>query len=520
MASPASMSSLDRPSTHNSPRKRLAESFSGSPRTAMLGARPSTTSSSPSKPTARSSKVMFEQPGSGTLLRARTLLRVDPPMALRMPERRSKTDHADIFSVNRTAQLYDVDGEVVTLKSPGRRSRGVGSGAGSSASSSSPSLIHSPVRDLVRGHRSIRDYEFLVQACQRAGKTRLESQAYYKLSILYENERRTRGAASALKSFLNVSRRLQDYDSEVLALNSLGILLYKMGGDHTVEAAECHAQHFEIGEPVGKFIAEINLGMCCAAQEQWSNSLDHFKDALQFAIRLGNVEGESISLANVAWAAENAGDLETARTCFERHIELAESLGDRKSIPDAYHDLGKVRFPPICCFQSNIASSSNTCVCLVDVYLSHWLRLRTKWVTINQLFISLKRHESMRRRFDCIYYLTCHNGMLSLMTSLVYVWPCSNRKMLNKKRKMQLCRLESLRQQCRWTGTWRSLQNQCPQDARRHIFRIICHDDSYSMASVTFLLATTMMMRWKSDFVSISILSFPRWFLSIWIFFF
>eukprot|EP01028_Stygiella_incarcerata_P004391 TRINITY_DN19599_c0_g1_i1.p1 TRINITY_DN19599_c0_g1~~TRINITY_DN19599_c0_g1_i1.p1 ORF type:complete len:515 (+),score=112.32 TRINITY_DN19599_c0_g1_i1:162-1706(+) len=345
MTSPLSMSSLDRPSTHNSPRKRLAESFSGSPRSAMLSARPSTTSSSPSRPTGTArttSKVVFEQPGSAPLLRARTLLRVEPPMALRMPERDRKSDHADIFSVDRTAQLYDVDGEVVTLKSPGRRSRGVSSGMGSSVGSSSPSLMHSSVRDLVRGHRSIRDFEFLAQACQRAGKTRLESQAYYKLSVLYENEGRTRSAASALRSFLNVSRRLHDYDSEVLALNSLGILLYHMGGDRLVEAVECHSQHFEIGEPIGKFIAEINLGMCYAAQEQWSNSLDHFKDALQFAIRLGNVEGESISLANVAWAAENVGDYETARTCFERHIELAESLGDRNSIPDAYHELGKI----------------------------------------------------------------------------------------------------------------------------------------------------------------------------------
>ena len=62
----------------------------------------------------------------------------------------------------------------------------------------------------------MRDYQLLAEACQRAGKARMEGHAYYKQGeLLAVNKETLPQSAKYFKKYLNICRRLNDLQGEV-----------------------------------------------------------------------------------------------------------------------------------------------------------------------------------------------------------------------------------------------------------------------------------------------------------------
>lgn len=278
-------------------------------------------------------------------LRAGVPKRVEEPghMSFDSPKRRTQDVLADTYSAFHSAQAVDLDGETVTLvMSPPRH-----------ALRSAPEEVsHHPLRHSDHDSapakqgpvkkKSIVDYQLLSKACARAGRTRMEGQAHYGMAVLLEQQGQLHRAADAYRKFLSISRKTRDMESEVLALNSLGIVCQTIGDPpHLEEAIQHHEDHGNLcaQDAHGRFISHINLGLCFQALGDHERAMIHHKEALAHAVRLGNVDGESCALANIAHVGTHAGDLNTAKACMERHLSLSETLQDHHGGTDAVQEL-------------------------------------------------------------------------------------------------------------------------------------------------------------------------------------
>jgi tetratricopeptide (TPR) repeat protein len=188
----------------------------------------------------------------------------------------------------------------------------------------------------------MRDYQLLAEACQRAGKARMEGHAYYKQGeLLAVNKETLPQSAKYFKKYLNICRRLNDLQGEAKALNCIGIAHQEIGGtEHLQHALEYHRQHSEISDAAGIFIANTNMGLIYGQLDNWSRAIEHHKQALQYAVRAGDRQAESLALANLGLMGRSQGDLNTAKVCMERHLELAHTLSDETAAVQANEQLG------------------------------------------------------------------------------------------------------------------------------------------------------------------------------------
>lgn len=188
----------------------------------------------------------------------------------------------------------------------------------------------------------LKDYQLLAEACQRAGRARMEGHAYYKIGeLLAKNKATLPKSVTYFKRYLNLSRRLNDLQGEAKALNCLGIVHHEMGGESNYHIAmEYHRQHAEIADAAGIFIANTNLGLLHAKLGDTAAATEAHKQALQYAVRAGDRAAESLALVNLGQAGAQKGDFATARVCVERHLELSTTLHDNPSSCEAYEQLG------------------------------------------------------------------------------------------------------------------------------------------------------------------------------------
>lgn len=190
----------------------------------------------------------------------------------------------------------------------------------------------------------LRDYQLLAEACQRAGRARMEAHAYYKIAELLSADKESRPkSVGYFKRYLNLSRRLNDLQGEAKALNCLGIVHYELGGQENLhQALDYHRQHAEIADAAGIFIANTNMGLAHRKLGDHQSAIDCFKHTLKYAVRAGDRAAESLALANLGQAGSTVGDFATARVCVERHLELSAALNDVASSCEAYEQLGSL----------------------------------------------------------------------------------------------------------------------------------------------------------------------------------
>eukprot|EP01006_Ploeotia_vitrea_P009555 TRINITY_DN22760_c0_g1_i1.p1 TRINITY_DN22760_c0_g1~~TRINITY_DN22760_c0_g1_i1.p1 ORF type:complete len:434 (+),score=35.83 TRINITY_DN22760_c0_g1_i1:113-1414(+) len=195
---------------------------------------------------------------------------------------------------------------------------------------------HLPAKPMV-----MRDYQLLAEACQRAGKARMEGHAYYKMGELLARAGETLGkSVGYFQKYLNVCRRLNDLQGEAKALNCIGIAYQEIGGNKNLHTAlEYHRQHAEISDAAGIFIANTNMGLIHGLLQDWARAIEHHKQALQYAYRAGDNQAQALALANLGLMGRSQGDLQSAQICMERHLELATTLKDDTASAQAYEQL-------------------------------------------------------------------------------------------------------------------------------------------------------------------------------------
>lgn len=187
----------------------------------------------------------------------------------------------------------------------------------------------------------------LALACRRAGLRRSEGVTLLASGVKYDN------MGAKLKANVCYERVLQlKYDTfasgqgdtttdpqlRSLAHNHLGANLQEMG--QWAAAAEQHRSQCQLGERSGLFVAHLNLGLALAKLKDFEGSIQSYREALQLAIAVNSLLGESIACGNLAIVGREAGDLETSKACLVRYLQLNETLGNPIAAADAHERLG------------------------------------------------------------------------------------------------------------------------------------------------------------------------------------
>ena len=82
------------------------------------------------------------------------------------------------------------------------------------------------------------------------------------------------------------------------------------------------------------------MGLAFLALKRFDQAARCHQDALQVAMSLNSVHGQSIAVGNLGLVAKAQGDTVTARACSEQHLNLVQKLNDASAEIVAYDHLG------------------------------------------------------------------------------------------------------------------------------------------------------------------------------------
>lgn len=185
---------------------------------------------------------------------------------------------------------------------------------------------------------ALKDFNVLALSSKRAGKKDVEALAYASLGVMHDNKEEYSISIEYFKQYLQVSEELGDLIGKAAACNCIGVdymelanpmsdgLLSNLDTELSESAARYlrqavvfHSKHLEIGpDPGGKFVSNINVGLCLAQLGEINSAARHFQDALRIAIKMQTLYGQSVAVGNLGLLALSKKDFSTAHTCFDQ----------------------------------------------------------------------------------------------------------------------------------------------------------------------------------------------------------
>jgi tetratricopeptide (TPR) repeat protein len=182
----------------------------------------------------------------------------------------------------------------------------------------------------------------LASACRRAGRLKEEAVAQYCSGVLLDNAGQRSRAKDCYTRMLAAASACADdgasRTARMVAHNRLGVNLHYLG-EHEAALSQ-HEQHLELADLPGKFVAHLNLGLSQASLGLLDDAASNYRHALRSAIRAGSMQGEAVACGNLAIVSKQSGDLEAARACLDRYLQLAEALRDSVGAVEAHQRLG------------------------------------------------------------------------------------------------------------------------------------------------------------------------------------
>ena len=181
-----------------------------------------------------------------------------------------------------------------------------------------------------RMNNKTQDFAMLASACRRAGRLKEEAVAHYCSGVLFDNAGQRGRAKDCYAKMLAAAQACADDGASraacMVAHNRLGVNLMSLGQPEA--ALTHHETHLELADAPGKFVAHLNLGLAQAALGDLEPAATNYRHALRAAIRSGSMQGEAVACGNLALVGKQSGDLETARACLDRYLQLTEALAD------------------------------------------------------------------------------------------------------------------------------------------------------------------------------------------------
>lgn len=231
-----------------------------------------------------------------------------------------------------------------------------------------PSVLSKRVVSLVGGgseqdaklSNAIRDFTVVAFSSHRAGKKDVEAGAYVSIAVTQDNLGNYQQAIDSYKQYYSICKDIKDRGAEAVACNCIGVNYMFLASpvsdagiikgmfdtstarEHLNKAIEYHTLHLGLADSGGKFVAHTNLGLCYSMLGEVANAAKHHQDALRIAIRMQTLYGQSIAVGNLGILAMMKSDTSTARTCFQQHLQLAQTLQDTEAEVNAWKLLAQI----------------------------------------------------------------------------------------------------------------------------------------------------------------------------------
>ena len=211
---------------------------------------------------------------------------------------------------------------------------------------------------------SIKNFTLLALSSKRGGKKEVEAQTQASLALICDNEENYLQAIDYYKVYLQICEELGDFNGCAAACNNMGVdymlMALPMGSlfgfqpvldlsalsrEYIKIAIECHNKQLEVIPDEGSaFVVNINLALCHCLLNKLSNAAKCNQDALRIAIKIKSLYGQSIAVGNLGKLALYRNDFETAKTCFEQHLQLVQALSDHEAELKAWQVLGHIKY--------------------------------------------------------------------------------------------------------------------------------------------------------------------------------
>lgn len=217
-----------------------------------------------------------------------------------------------------------------------------------------PSPVTRTADQVAQLQTKIQDFTVLAMSSKRAGKRDVEASAHVAIAVLLDNQDLYEQAIESYKKYYEICRETNDLVGEGIASNCIGVdymLLASPTSDagsiagcrdaatvreHVGKAMLFHQQHLANADGGGKFVANTNLGLCCAMLGDVAGAAKRHQDALRLAIKMQTLYGQSIAVGNLGLLALSKRDFSTARTCFQQHLQLSQTLFDAEAEVNAW----------------------------------------------------------------------------------------------------------------------------------------------------------------------------------------
>lgn len=206
-----------------------------------------------------------------------------------------------------------------------------------------------------------RDFQLLAHSSKRAGKKDVEATAYVSLGVINDNNHELLAAIKNYKDYLTVCEEIGDTIGASCACNCIGVdymllacphsdsgtlfgcTLTSVTTEYLNRAIYYHSKHLDISpDNGGKFVANINLGLCLGMVGDIVQAAKNNQEALRIAIKMQTLYGQSIAVGNLGNLAIKKKDYATAKTCFEQHLQLIQALVDPEAELKAWMMLAKI----------------------------------------------------------------------------------------------------------------------------------------------------------------------------------
>jgi tetratricopeptide (TPR) repeat protein len=198
----------------------------------------------------------------------------------------------------------------------------------------------------------IRWLEIALAAARRLQDRESEGVALNNLGLAYADLGETRRAIQFYEQRLTIAREIGDRRGEGAVLGNLGTAYYHLS--ETRRAIQFHEQALpilrEIGNRRGEGATVGNLGSAYAALGETRRAIQFHEQRLTIAREIGDRRGEGSALGNLGTAFAALGETRRAIQFYEQALLIDREIGDRRgegadlgNLGLAYKDLGETR---------------------------------------------------------------------------------------------------------------------------------------------------------------------------------
>jgi tetratricopeptide (TPR) repeat protein len=200
---------------------------------------------------------------------------------------------------------------------------------------------------------AISDYQAVAYSNRRLGKRNIEGSSYISLGVIYDNQKNYPKAIEEYEKYLEIaqSQEFEDTIGLLSACNCIAVdyvllasppsecgtidgAIHDKGKamDYITQAIKYSQRHLDMSiDDGGRFVAHTNLGLCYGMQGDLILAGKHQQEALRVSIKMQTIYGQSIAVGNLGLIALKKHDLNTAKTCFQQHLQLVQALNDKEA---------------------------------------------------------------------------------------------------------------------------------------------------------------------------------------------